>query len=31
LKRQFIYVKTRYRALAKNTVQILTPSMLGNL
>jgi IS5 family transposase len=31
LKRQFGYVKTRYRGLAKNTAQITTLFALGNL
>lgn len=31
LKRQFGYVKTRYRGLAKNTAQIITLFALGNL
>ena len=31
LKRQFGYTKVRYRGLAKNTAQITTLFMLGNL
>ncbi|WP_240462219.1 IS5 family transposase [Burkholderia sp. Nafp2/4-1b] len=31
IKRQFGYVKTRYRGLAKNTAQIVTLFVLGNL
>lgn len=31
LKRQFGYLKTRYRGLAKNTAQITTLLALGNL
>ena len=31
IKRQFGYVKTRYRGLAKNRVQLFTLFALGNL
>jgi IS5 family transposase len=31
IKRQFGYVKTRFRDLAKNTVQLLTLFALSNL
>lgn len=31
VKRQFGYTKVRYRGLAKNTIQVLTPFALSNL
>lgn len=31
LKRQIGYVKARYRGLAKNAAQVITPFMLSNL
>jgi transposase, IS5 family len=31
LKRQFVFIKLRYRGLAKNTVQIVTLFALSNL
>ena len=31
IKRQFGYVKVRYRGLAKNTAQLMTLFALGNL